>query len=197
MMRSRNQNFKEQYPGIIILGEGQTEQYYFTNLKKIFDYHCTIRPRFCTNTCISAISKSIKNLLTGDVFILCVFDTDVSRRIPGENIKLQELMLEYKDDPKVIFCDSFPTIEYWFLLHFKNICPNFISSKHAERELRKYIPNYAKTEAFLRLERWVRDMSVNKGHVDQAITRAKSYGTVGPSYSNVYLAIEALETTKT
>jgi hypothetical protein len=196
VMGNRTQNFRQQYPAIVILGEGLTEKYYFTHLKKIFDYHCTIRPRFCSNTCINSISKNIENILTGNVLIICVFDTDVSRRIPAENANLQKLKLEYGHNPNVILCDSFPTIEYWFLLHFKNTCPSFISSGHAEKELQKFIPTYARTEAFLKLEKWVRDMSVNSGNLDHAITRAKSFGTVNASYSNVYHAIEALETSK-
>lgn len=112
---------------IKIVGEGITEHFYFTNLKSIFGYRCTIRPRFFGKTCVSQIAKQINEVIESGITILCITDADVTKRIPAEQIRLDALKAEYKNNKNVIFCDSMPCIEYWFLLHFKDTCQLMIT----------------------------------------------------------------------
>lgn len=72
---------------IHIVGEGLTELFYFSHLKKILGYRYSISPRLFENNSIEKIEKKIKELLDEDVFIICVFDADVSRRSDAENKK--------------------------------------------------------------------------------------------------------------
>ena len=72
---------------IHIVGEGLTELFYFSHLKKKLGYRYSISPRLFENNSIEKIEKKIKELLDEDVFVICVFDADVSRRSDAENKK--------------------------------------------------------------------------------------------------------------
>ena len=154
-MSGRRQKFKQPSAGVYILGEGLTEQFYFTHLKAIFHYACTIRPRFFCNTCIDDIGSRIAELIRSDIHIICVFDADVSRRNTKENKKLAQLRLKYSKNKNVLFAESLPSIEYWFLLHFQDTCKGYNNSKEVERDVIAYLEGYEKTERYLKNEKWV------------------------------------------
>lgn len=75
--RKRNLDLKG---SVFVIGEGITEQYYFTHLKHLRKYKCVVKPRFFGKTSIDEIEKSVKKLLPGGVSVICVFDADVSER---------------------------------------------------------------------------------------------------------------------
>ena len=113
---------------IHIVGEGLTELFYFSHLKKFLGYRYSISPRLFENNSIEKIDKKIKELLNEDVFVICVFDADVSRRSDAENRKMAALKKKYEKNGNVILCDSLQSIEYWFLLHFEDTCRHFLDS---------------------------------------------------------------------
>jgi len=190
-MGGRKQKAKALKAGIYIVGEGITEQYYFSHIKKILGIHCTIKPRFFGNTSIAAMRKKIKELLRGDIFIICVFDADVVKRDKNEREKLEQLQNEYRKNENVLFCKSSPSIEYWFLLHYEDSNPRFNNAKNVETSLKKYINNYKKTAQFLKKEKWVQDLcSENK--LNQAIERSKQSAPGNGSHTNVHEAFDVL-----
>jgi hypothetical protein len=188
----RRNKFRRTRPGIVILGEGPTELFYFKHLKNIFDFKFSIRPRLFNNTCIFDFEKRIDELLESEILIICVFDADVSKRNTNENQKLIKLQKKYEKNVNVLFCDSYPSIEYWFLIHFEDTCPNFESSNRVIVELKRYIKEYQKSEDFLKNQKWVHDMSVNTGSQVNAQARAIKYSSGEASYSNIYKAIKLL-----
>jgi hypothetical protein len=192
-MGGRKQKFKEPLSGIYILGEGITERYYFTHLKHLYGFNCTVGPRFFDNTSILEFERRIIELLKGDVTVICVFDADVSEWNLVEKERLGRLKNKYIKNRNVIFCDSFPSIEYWFLLHYISKCPHYNSSKTVEVKLRKYISDYAKTTSFLEKEKWVKDMSSEIGSLLNACILAKKNNSNEKSYTNVYKVIEKLK----
>lgn len=109
---------------IHIVGEGLTELFYFSHLKKLLGYRYAISPRLFENNSIEKIEKKIKELLSEDVFVICVFDADVSRRSDTENRKMAALKKRYEKNQNVILCDSLQSIEYWFLL-IRRYLPSF------------------------------------------------------------------------
>ena len=143
---------------IHIVGEGLTELFYFSHLKKILGYRYSISPRLFENNSIEKIDKKIKELLDEDVFVICVFDADVSRRSDAENKKMVSLKKKYENNPNVILCDSLQSIEYWFLLHFEDTCRYFQDSAATERALKQYLPTYDKTRKYLEKDKWVKEM---------------------------------------
>ncbi len=194
-MKCLKPTLRDTNSAIKIIGEGITEHLYFTHIKTLFGYKCTIRPRFFCNTCVSQMEKQIKEVYESGVTILCITDVD-TQRIPAEKQRLAALKAKYKNNKNVIFCDSMPCIEYWFLLHFKDTCPSFDNSQQVLRDLKKFINNYEKTKDFLEKEKWVKDMSTGeKANIRMANTRAKKYKNSSTSYSKIYLAIEELNKT--
>jgi hypothetical protein len=190
-MGGRKQKMREPKPGIYIVGEGITEQYYFAHLKKIFGYQCTIKPRFFGNTNIVEMRKKIEELLRDDIFVICVFDADVSTHNESERRKLEQFQKKYRSNKNLVFCDSFPSIEYWFLLHYLETNRYFKDSKEAEKALKRYIQEYEKTTSFLENEKWVRDLC-SESKLSQTIERSKRFEPEHGSYSNVYKAFEVL-----
>jgi hypothetical protein len=190
-MGGRKQKIREPKSGIYIVGEGITEQYYFSHIKKIFGFHCTIKPRFFGNTSIAEMRKKIEELLRGDIFVICVFDADVAAHNESERKKLEQLQNKYRKNKNLLFCNSLPSIEYWFLLHYENTNRHFKDAKAAETALKKYISDYEKTAQFLEKEKWIRDLcSENK--LSQAIERSKRFEPEYGSYTNVHEAFEIL-----
>jgi hypothetical protein len=51
-MGGRRQNTRDLKPGIYIIGEGITEQYYFSHLRELYKLNCKIRPRLFKITSI-------------------------------------------------------------------------------------------------------------------------------------------------
>lgn len=167
-----------------IIGAGITEQWYFTHLKALRGYRIKIRPRFFGTETASGLAKRIEEVLQDEGIAICVFDADVSTWNEVERKKLDALRKKYKDNPSVLLCDSMPSIEFWFLLHYKNTTRHFGTSKAVIKELKKYIPQYDKTEQFLSSQKWVADMS-SEGRLEQACTCADKTDTTCESYTKV------------
>jgi hypothetical protein len=190
-MGGRKQKTRKLKSGIYIVGEGITEQYYFTHIKRLFGFHCTIKPRFFVNTSIAGMRKKIEELLRDDITVICVFDADVSTRDKSEKKKLEQLRNKYLNNKNLLFCDSLPSIEYWFLLHYENTNRHFNDAKAAEAALKKHIHDYEKTTQFLEKEKWVRDLCA-ENKLNKAVEWAKCFNPGHGSYSNVHKAFDVL-----
>jgi len=190
-MGGRKQKIREPKSGIYIVGEGITEQYYFSHIKKIFGFHCTIKPRFFGNTSIAEMRKKIEELLRGDIFVICVFDADVAAHNESERKKLEQLQNKYRKNKNLLFCNSLPSIEYWFLLHHEHTNRYFRDAKAAEAALRRYINDYEKTTQFLEKEKWVHDLC-SEGKLSQAIERSKRFESEHGSYTRVHEAFDVM-----
>lgn len=176
---------------IYVIGEGLTEKYYFQHLKKLKGYSCVVRPRFFSSkNSIYYLEKRTNELLLADVTVICAFDSDVAQRNKEEKERLKNFIAEHKNNKNVIICDSLPSIEFWFLLHFKKTNKNFPNYNAIRNELRKYISGYDKTEKFLLHDKWVKILLDKQNF---AIKNGKSLNSDEGSYSNIYKAIELLE----
>lgn len=171
-----------------IIGAGITEQWYFTHLKALRGYRVKIRPRFFGTETAAGLAKRIEEVLQDEGIAICVFDADVSTWNDAERKKLDALRKKYKDNPSVLLCDSMPSIEFWFLLHYKKTTRHFGTSKAVIKELRKYLPQYDKTEQFLSNQKWVEDMS-GEGRQEQACANADNTDEWKVSYTNVQKVI--------
>ncbi len=188
-MGGRKQKKRELKPGVYIIGEGITEQYYFSHIKRILGFHYSIKPRFFKNTSIAEMGKKIRELLRFDLTVICVFDTDVCVRDQNERERLEKLQSKYKNANNLLFCSSFPSIEFWFLLHYLETNRHFQNTKEVELKLKKHIKNYEKTTTFLKNEKWVVNLCDN---LQLAMGRAKKVSKNSGSYSNIYKAFDLL-----
>ncbi len=189
------ENRKQRNRLITVLGEGITEQYYFTHIRALFDYHFVIKPYYSSVTSLEEMDKKISEAISEGGVAIAVFDADVSRRNEVEKKELEAIRKKYSKKKNVILCDSMTSIEYWFLLHFENTNRHFKDAASTEQELRKHIPDYEKKIRFLQNFKWVSDLS-GEGKLDIAINRAKSFGHDGGSYSDVYKAFELFKKLK-
>jgi hypothetical protein len=167
-----------------IIGAGITEQWYFTHLKALRGYRVKIRPRFFGTETAAGLDKKIEEVLRDESIAICVFDVDVSTWNEAERKKLAALQKKYEGNASVVLCDSMPSIEYWFLLHFKHTTRHFSTSKAVVKELKKYIPQYDKTEQFLSNQRWVEEMT-GEGRQEQACEYTDNTDTSSGSYTRV------------
>jgi hypothetical protein len=194
-MARRIDNRNQKNHSVTILGEGLTEQYYFTHIRTLFNYHYTIKPYYFSVTSLVEMDKKITEAVTDGGFAIAVFDADVAHRNEAEKKKLESIRRKYANKRNVVLCDSLTSIEYWFLLHYENTNRHFKDSAATENELRKHIPDYEKKAKFLEELKWVSDLC-SDGKLELAKNRAKFFGEDGESYSNVFKAFELLEKLK-
>ncbi|MDR0394264.1 MAG: RloB family protein [Tannerella sp.] len=192
-MARKNKESKNQKKSVYIIGEGLTEQYYFQHLKRIKGYACSIKPRLFDNTSILNFEKKIDELINEEADIICVFDADVLKRNPVENERLQNLKHKYADNNRVLICDSLQCIEYWFILHYEDICPFHNNAKETVKRLKAHIPDYNKSEQYLKKPQWVKSMNMGDS-LPNACERAKRHDGRA-SYTKVYKAINRLDET--
>lgn len=188
---SRNPGVRRQFkPIITLIGEGLTEQYYFKHIRSLYNYRFILKPYYFGTTSLIDMDRKIAEVLDGGGIAICVFDTDVVSRNEAESKKLKSIHKKYDKKKSVIFCDSLPSIEYWFLLHYVLTNRHFKDAKAVERDLRAFIPNFDKTINFLEKEKWVEDLC-SKEKLETALQRARGdFDLTGASYSNIFKAFD-------
>ncbi len=174
-----------------IIGAGITEQWYFYHLQSLFRLGIKIRPRNFGEENISSLDKRIKQVLDGRGRAVVVFDADVSTWDEKEKVRLDELKRKYASNSDVVLCDSLPSIEYWFLLHFVNTTRQFGTSWAVIAQLQKYLPGFCKNESFLKNQKWVHELC-SGGKLKNAYTAAKTNGMNKGSYTNIWKAAECI-----
>ena len=110
---------------IAIIGEGETEWFYFDSLRVACRYPFKVAPDFPQHSDINHILKLVESYLNKQYdFIVCLFDMD----------RLYQ----------------YPSAEFWFLLHFlpNVVCRRYESYDQLLPELQKYMPEYEKTKRY-------------------------------------------------
>ncbi|WP_280122698.1 MULTISPECIES: RloB family protein [Bacteroidales] len=193
-MARRIKERKLKNPTITIIGEGATERYYFTHLKRLRGYNYVCKPRNFTEQTFDEMQKQIERVLADNGIAVCVFDADVTRTRPAEKAKFEDMKRKYADNPAVILCDSMPSIEFWFLLHYLNTNRYFATSDDVIDVLHRYMPNFSKHQSFLSKEAWVSEL-LNDDKMRQAAIRAEEYRE-GESYTNLHILFNELDSRK-
>ena len=193
-MARRIRERKLKNPTITIIGEGATERYYFTHLKRLHGYNYVCKPRNFTEQTFDEMQKQIERVLADNGIAVCVFDADVTRTRPAEKAKFEDMKRKYADNPAVILCDSMPSIEFWFLLHYLNTNRYFATSDDVIDVLHRYMPNFSKHQSFLSKEAWVSEL-LNDDKMRQAAIRAEEFRE-GESYTNLHILFNELDSRK-
>ena len=184
-------------PKPAIIGAGITEQWYFKHLQTLRKYRVKIWPRYFGRENAFELGKRVDDVLEGQGFAIVVFDADVAQRNDKERQLVKHIKSKYANNKDVLFCDSLPSIEYWFLLHYKAAGRLFNTSNDVVKEIKKYNSQFDKSKKFLENDSWVKDLCDGK-RLWQAIERCKQQEDkinrgASVSYSKVYKAIELLE----
>lgn len=191
MARKKNASRKLREILPIVIGAGITEQWYFRHLRGCIECRIDVRPRFFGSDTAYDMQKLVEEVLSIGGTVICVFDMDTTRTDAVEKERKEQFVSIYQANSNVVLCDSMPSIEYWFLLHYEKVNRCFASSEKVIEELEKFMP-FEKTEKFLLKPGWVETLLAN-GRMQQAMRNADALGTHGESYTHIPDAIRFLE----
>lgn len=180
---------------ITVIGEGLTERWYFDHLRTVMGYKYDCKPRFFTHQSYEEMRKLIEWVLQNGGIAVCVCDADITRNNLVESQRLKEMKEYYSENDRVVICDSMPSIEFWFLLHYLEISRHFNSSAEVAAVLRRSLPAFQKSGAFLDKVQWVAELCAdNKLMLACERARSISEKPESESYSNIFKAIDLFKT---
>ena len=117
---------------IAIIGEGETEWFYFDSLRVACRYPFKVAPDFPQHSDIKHMLKLVESYLNKQYdYIVCLFDMDRLLQYPSEMQSYQRAKKKYhakKYAGKVMFVETNPCTEF--------------------PELQKYMPGYEKTKRY-------------------------------------------------
>lgn len=185
---------------IAIIGEGLTEYRYVDDLRTTERYRFSLVPGIPKHSDIDDIVRLARERVSaGYDYVLCLIDMDV---IEGNRDKMEHYRALKNDNPKIIFVESSPCTEYWFLMHFMP-CPSskeYANYDAVAQELKRHIPNYDKTEAFFNKTHIYRELK-EKGDMVRAIGLSRDLDELRAketelykSYSQMYKLFDIIET---
>jgi len=140
-------------PTYLILVEGVTEKVYFDALKKYYRVSVmtiVIRksnkpnPAHIIGEALDAINQPQGKKIFSRVW--CVYDCDVL--LSYDKTKFTKI---YDDacSRGINFAETMPCIEVWFVMHFARPKTEYQNSKETLSDLRKYMPDYEKSQRWL------------------------------------------------
>ena len=190
----------KKFTSYAVLGDGQTEQYYLEHLKKIKGFKYLVRTRLFKSITIEQADKLILEMLK-EGYDMVVYFTDYDTIVQqGKTAKFNKIVAKYQKRSDVLICESMPSIEFWFLLHYIKTTRNFQNAGEALKELKKYLPEFSKETSFVEKQKWVEDLC-RDGKLTNAMTNAsevlaeKEQGHVGEyfPYTKIGEGIEWFE----
>lgn len=170
---------------IAIIGEGLTEYRYVDDLRTTERYRFSLVPGIPKHPDIDDIVRLAKERVrTGYNYVLCLIDMDV---IEDNQDKIEHYKALKKENPKIIFVESSPCTEYWFLMHYMPVpsSKEYADYNAVVQELKKHIPDYDKTEAFFNKFHIYRVLK-EKGDMDRAIALSRELDELRVKEPEVY-----------
>ena len=133
-------------------------------------------------------------------YVVCLIDMDRLYEKPAEMQKYQSFK-NRKENRDIIFIETSPCTEFWFLLHFlpDNTVRRFQNYDQLIPELKKYMPGYEKTKHyFIRTKLY--DYLVANGSLERAKLNAEKLSQMSKTlpedriaYSEIYKVIKLLD----
>lgn len=139
---------------IAIIGEGETEWFYFESLRVAKRYPFKVAPALAQHADISHMVKLVDYFVKEDFDqVFCLLDMDRLLRVSKEMQVYQNAKRRYSKNKgtKVTFVETNPCTEFWFLLHFLPglTSKNYCTYEDVVLDLRRYLPGYEKTKRYL------------------------------------------------
>ena len=182
MMSQRNNSSRK---SIAIIGEGLTEYRYIESMKTTERYRFRLVPGIPKHTVIDDLVLMARQRKDeGYDHVLCLVDMDI---IENNNERLAHYNGLKMSNPDIIFVESSPCTEYWFLLHFmpspsSREFPNYDA---VAKELKKHIPNYEKTANFFNKTNIYTYLKDN-GDLDRAVNISRELDKLRIKEPDVY-----------
>ena len=159
---------------IAIIGEGETEWWYFETLRIACHYKFKVAPDFPQHSDIFHMAKMAEDYVKRETdFVVCLVDMDRLLKSPAEMVTYQQL--KKNSSHNVIWIETSPCTEFWFLLHF---LPQ-LSTKHYESyedvlpDLQRYMPAYEKTARYFKKNNLFKYLTEH-GDIQRAIGYAEA-----------------------
>lgn len=191
---------------IAIIGEGETEWFYFDSLRVACRFPFKVAPDFPQHSDIHHVLKLVESYIDKQYdYVVCLFDMDRLYQFPSEMRLYQRAKKKYsakKYAERVIFIETNPCTEFWFLLHFlpNVVCRRYDSYEQLLPELQKYMPEYEKTKRYFKRTNLYKFLTEN-GDLERAIQNSEKLCLLSEktpedliAYSEVYKVIELLRT---
>ncbi len=191
---------------IAIIGEGETEWFYFDSLRVACRFPFKVAPDFPQHSDIHHVLKLVESYIEKQYdYVVCLFDMDRLYQFPSEMRLYQRAKKKYsakKYAERVIFIETNPCTEFWFLLHFlpNVVCRRYDSYEQLLPELQKYMPEYEKTKRYFKRTNLYKFLTEN-GDLERAIQNSEKLCLLSEktpedliAYSEVYKVIELLRT---
>ena len=181
-MKQRNRKVRK---SIAIIGEGLTEYRYVDDLRTTERYRFSLVPGIPKHPDVDDIVKLARERVNaGYDYVLCLIDMDV---LEGNHEKMAHYKTLKQNNADIIFVESSPCTEYWFLMHFM---PGPSSKEYANydavaQELKKHIVNYDKTETFFNKTHIYRELK-EKGNMAKAIELSRELEDLREKEPEVY-----------
>ena len=192
---------------VAIIGEGETEWFYFDSLRITCRYPFKVAPDFPQHSDVKHILKLVESYLNKQQydFIVCLFDMDRLLQQPSEmrlynNAKKKYAAKKYAG--RVMFIETNPCTEFWFLLHFlpNVVCRQYESYEQLLPELQKHMPGYEKTKRYF-IKTNLYKYLTEHGNLERAVQNSEKLCQIcqkSPedlkAYSEIHKVIELLKT---
>ena len=179
------QRSRKERKSIAIIGEGLTEYRYIDDMRTSERYRFSLVPGIPKHSDIDDIVKLARaRKSNGYDYVICLVDMDV---ILASREKLEHYQALQRDNSDLVFVESNPCTEYWFLMHYM---PELSSKEYPSydavvSELRKHIPNYEKTEEFFTKNKIYRHLK-ETGDMAHAIELSRELGRLKEEEPDVY-----------
>lgn len=184
---------------IAIIGEGETEWFYFDSLRIACRYPFKVAPDMPQHSDIPHMAKMAEQYVVKDYdVVVCLVDMDRLLSIPKELETYRQIKV--KSSANIMWVETNPCTEFWFLLHF---IPD-MAVKHYETceeviaDLQKYMPGYEKTIRYFRKTK-IYDYLCSNGDLNRAMKYADKLSELSESspedkiaYSQIHRVLKLL-----
>ncbi|AZA52097.1 RloB family protein [Chryseobacterium sp. G0201] len=184
-MKANKRILREIKIAYAIVGDGGCEVWFFQMLKRIErEIQINIEPKLAQKSTLAKQFEKIKELAEDYNRVFWIVDYDVIERESkeckkGDKPRSQEFKEYYeyiqkKLSEKVIVIVNNTCLEFWFLLHFNFTSKNFSNCDEAQKELKKYLKDYEKSQTYFTKQKDI--YSQLKDKIPTAIANAKKLG---------------------
>lgn len=188
---------------IAVIGEGETEWFYFESLRTERLYPFKVAPGLPQHSDMLHLLKRVKRLLGEQYdFIVCLLDMDRLLQYPSEMKLYRQAKKKYNEEfaGRVLFVETNPCTEFWFLLHFlpDSAARQYANYEQLLPELQKYMPEYEKTRRYFTRTNLYKYLTEN-GDLERAMSNSKKlcqlhrkFPDDSIAYSEIYRVVDLL-----
>ena len=158
---------------IAIIGEGETEWFYFDSLRVACRYPFKVAPDFPQHSDIPHMAKLAESYVKCETdYVICLVDMDRLLQNPKEMETYSKI--RKKSSHKILWVETNPCTEFWFLLHFlpQLSVKRYDCYEQLIPELQRYMPGYEKTVRYFRKNKLYNYLTEN-GDLQRALGYAK------------------------